>query len=416
MLAVLHGRTRGGNVVLDGAGGENLDWKYLVWAAERLGVLPLLGEALARGGPPRAASVDVRCQKERLRGALRALVAERVLEEIDAGFRSEGIPFMILKGLPLAQELYGEPALRSMDDVDVLVPSAMRQQALLALQRIGFRPPPGSLSLRFYLRHHFHAMLIREPLRGLPVELHWDTQPFFSLSRIPEAEFWKRPRIRRVGPVDVSVPGREQEFLYLVQHLSRHLLGWGPEVAADPVAVLLEPTRRGRLTWLSDLYLLLRAEPPLDRGRMAGLAESWGLSGELRAALHLLEAPDRRPIASSTEEHSPASHRTSEASGRRAARLIPWFRRSSPALQFRPVLVVYLLRYAFPGPAFIRNRYSDRVTGAVTLAWFTLSHAFQVLLKATRLAGAFLIESLQKALLPRRFRRHVGRLPGVGGS
>ena len=96
------------------------------------------------------------------------------------------------------------------------------------------------------------------------------------------------------------------------------------------------------------------------------------------------------------------------------ARLIPWFQRSSPALQFRPVLVLYLMRFAFPGAPFIRSRYAGGVRGPATLAWLTLSHACRVLSRAARLAGAFLLESLQRALLPARFSRHAGRLPKSG--
>jgi hypothetical protein len=400
--AALAGSRSAGADPFHGVRWEGLDWDYAVQIAERLGSLPLLGVALARAGPPRPPAVDQRCREARIRGALRAMVAERILGDIDAEFRRAGVQFMVLKGLPLAQELYGEPGLRPMDDLDVLVRWRSRDRALVAMQAIGYRLPPGSLSLKFYLRHHFHLMMVRQGSSGLPVELHWNTQPYFSTSLIPEDEFWEGSRICRVGSVDVTVPGREEEFLYLVQHLSRHLLGWGPEVAEDPVAVFLDPARRGRLTWLADLHLLSRAEPMLDRERMIRLAEKWFLLNELRSSLRLLEEVCETAVNSSGPRSSAPIVGKKALTGHWWARQAPWLARTSQSLHFRPILAFHVLKFAFPGSSLIRHRFDGRGMGRATLAYRTLLHALNVILKALRMGAAYLLETCLRVILPGR--------------
>ena len=377
---------------LNGLRWEGIDWDYAVRTADRVGSLALLGVALARDGTPRPAEVDRRCRDARIRGALRALVAERILSDIEARFSKTGVEFMVLKGVPLAQELYGEPGLRPMDDLDILVRRQEREGALEAMRDLGYRLPPGSLSQRFYLRHHFHLLMLRQVRTGLPVELHWNTQPFFSTSLIPEDEFWEGRRTCRVGAVDVTVPGREQEFLYLIQHLSRHLLGWGPEVAEDPVAVFLNPARRGRLTWLADLHLLSNAEPLLDREKMARLAEKWFMSDELQDALRFIAGIHTGPGEAGTTPPGQSHRRRSPPAGEWWASRVPWLANTSDALHFRPILAFHVLRFAFPGPLLIRHRYGCQGTGRARLALQTLLHAVEVILKALRVGGSYLVE------------------------
>lgn len=387
------GRSRGTNPdPLSGVRWEGIDWDYAVRAADRVGSLALLGVALARDGTPRPPGVDQRCRQARIQGALRALVAERILGDIDERFKRAGVEFMVLKGLPLALELYGEPGLRPMDDLDILVRRQERELALEAMRDLGYRLPPGSLSQRFYLRHHFHLLMVRQVRTGLPVELHWNTQPFCSTSLISEDEFWEGRRSCRVGSVDVTVPGREQEFLYLIQHLSRHLLGWGPEVAEDPVGVFLDPARRGRLTWLADLHLLSSAEPSLDRGRMARLAERWFMTDELQSALRLLEGVHGAAEGSGTTPDTPPRGLNSRPAGQWWARRVPWLASTSQTLHFRPILAFHVLRFAFPGSRLIRHRYGGQGEGRARLACRTLFHAADVILKAMRVGGSYLLE------------------------
>jgi hypothetical protein len=371
---------------------SSLDWDYVISAASRLGTLPLLSNGLSRSEARVPPGVEAYGREARQLAAARTLLAERALVEIRRAFTRDGVPLMVLKGLPLAHELYGEPGLRPVGDIDLLVARRHRDAGLGILRRLGYTPPAGSLPLRFFRLHHFHAALVHSRRRTLPVELHWDTQPPFSLSRIPETEVWRGARTLRLGDEPIQVSGREETFLMLVQHLCRHALGLGGRAVEDPVSFLLDPSIQGRLIWLSDLALLARIEPALDWDSIASNAERWGLQADLRAAASLLERLQVLPEAAGAvlgRLGSAAGGGPTYLKAPRAAPFLPGLARGSKLLQFRPILVLDLWRYTFPGMKWIRLRYGLESAPAPLVGVRALAHAGASVLQAGRfLAGA----------------------------
>jgi hypothetical protein len=369
--------------------GRPLDWTLVLDSGERLGALALLGEALRRSGAAVPDRVRGSCQEALTRGLMRVMVARRVMEELRSALGGAGVPFLVLKGLPLACEIYPQPGLRPIGDLDLLVRRGTLDAALEVLRDRGYRPPRLSPPIDFFRRHHFHLTLLRDGHGGFPVELHWDTQPFFSLSRIPETEFWAGARTLSAQGLALTVPAREASFLFLSQHLMRHVLSFGPRSWEDPVAALLEPGRRGRLAWIADLALLARSGPGLDWERVDRLSARWGLHGEiagLRGYLTRSGVWPGRPAARLSE--SPSFPAEPEIL-RRAAALFPGLSRPASALQMRPVLAFRLLRFAFPGAGWIRWRYGlTEGAGRWRVAWRSLVHASGTLQRAVGLAAA----------------------------
>ena len=375
------------------------DWESLLDVAERLGAVALLGKALADSGARRPAAVDEACRGALVRGTLRMALATRVLAEALGALGRAGVEPLVLKGVPLAHDLYEPPGLRPIGDIDLLVRRADREAALGALRALGYALPARSLPLAFYFRHHFHVTLTRSGAEGLPIELHWQAQPRFSLSRIPVEALYARRRIVPCAGIEVPVPGREEAFLYLAQHFIRHLIAFGAATAADPAAAMLEPARRGRLTWLADLVLLARREPGLDWNRVDRLADEWGLAGEsagLRRHLASIEAAP--PPAGMTEDtHGEATLRLI----RRLARHFPTLAGASGALQLRPILIARLWRFAFPGADWIRWRYRlEAGAGRTRVAIRGLGHAAGVAAAALRMGLGLPLAWLRVRLRP----------------
>lgn len=344
------------------------DWSRVLDDAERVGAVALLGTALESARASRPPSVDEAGRADLVRGTLRTLLATRVLAEALEALRRAGIDALVLKGVPLAHELYDPPGLRPIGDIDLLVRRADRVSAFESLCAIGYRLPSGSLPLSFYLRHHFHVTLTRPGAGGLPIELHWDTQPRFSLSRIPVDALWERRRALRCDDVETPAPAREELFLFLAQHLLRHLIAFGPETAADPIAAMLEPARRGRLVWLADLILLARRKPGLDWQRVDRLAREWGLERDIAGLRDYLAGMGVAPASPVVRDAS--SGESALRNIRRIAVHLPVLARASGGLQLRPILIARLWRFAFPGVAWIRWRYpvvADSGTLAVAL-------------------------------------------------
>jgi hypothetical protein len=189
------------------------------------------------------------------------------------------------------------------------------------------------------------------------------------------------------GGTEVPVPEREEAFLYLVQHFVRHLIAFGPETAADPVAAMLEPARRGRLIWLADLVLLARRDPGLDWDRIDRLGRDWGLSIESAGLRRYLAS-----IGVAPDVVAPSDAAGGEATLRLIRRLtgiFPRMARASAGLQLRPILIARLWRFAFPGGEWIRWRYRlGAEAGALRVAVRMLGHAAGVALAAARMAVA----------------------------
>jgi len=359
-----------------------LDWEYLVDAAARLGTLALLGSAAAQAGAGLPAAVAGRCRQAHHLGAARALLAERSLGRIARSFRQAGIPLLVLKGVPLALEAYGDPGLRPVGDLDILVHRRDRDRALQALAGLGYAPSHGSLPLSFYRRHHFHAALVRTGEEKLPVELHWDTHPPFALGRVPEEDLWAGAASIRLDGESVRVPGPAENLLLLAQHLWRHTLGTGAESAADPVEWLLSPALQGRLIWVADLALLGRRDS-IDWARIEARAQRWGLDPEWQAAADLLR---RHGLVPGMPPPGRGSPRSAPSRGPTAAALagrFPNLGRASTRLQLRPVLAVDALRYAIPGTAWIRRRYGLEGAAPARVLMRAASHAAGAGLKFT---------------------------------
>ena len=79
------------------------------------------------------------------------------------------MPFLVLKGAALAHLVYGDPRLRPMRDVDLLIRKADAGRALDVLMRCGFRPGGTAVPAR-----HHHLQGMAKTLEGatVTIELH----------------------------------------------------------------------------------------------------------------------------------------------------------------------------------------------------------------------------------------------------
>jgi hypothetical protein len=212
------------------------DWDVLVHAAERHGLAPLLYAHHRSGSlplPPRAAS-QVRALYLRHRRA-NAIRLQALSEILDA-FGAADVSAWILKGPALIALVYGDPALRPMSDLDLLVDPADASRAQELLRELGYRA--ASVHARDFWRHHHLP-----PATGwrdgvlVQVELHLDALPADGRATLELGE-------RRESPTVFAIDGRRvctlgpHEFLW---HLCEHLVGVLPCAmrligAADVVA------------------------------------------------------------------------------------------------------------------------------------------------------------------------------------
>jgi len=247
-------------------------WMSVAREAARQGVLPQLYERtrkLPGGTVPPAVAAAMRDRYVML--ALQSALIFRELEAITSALVARGIPVLLLKGVHLAADVYEVPAMRTMVDIDIMVPREQLADAAQALANAGFDYAPVD-DLDEFCRSNSHLPTIMPPNdRGIGVEVHWTIELPTSPFDIRPAELWASARQLRIK--DAQVLGLSPEHLLL--HLCLH-------------ACYHHKFDHTPLKQLCDIAATLRRyREELDWQLLAGTAERWGVQSFVRFTLIL---------------------------------------------------------------------------------------------------------------------------------
>lgn len=142
---------------------------------------------------------------------------ERALIDAASTLAAAGIPYRALKGPVLAHTVYGDPALRSFGDIDLLVPGECFDDAAAALRGLGFdrrfiEPRSG-----FDARFAKGACLERDD--GVELDMHRTFAPGAFGVRLAHAELFARPaRTFELGGRTIAGLDRELAFVHACFH------------------------------------------------------------------------------------------------------------------------------------------------------------------------------------------------------
>lgn len=153
------------------------------------------------------------------RSALRTALNLRELATVSGLLTERGIDVVALKGACLALDVYADPALRPMADLDVLVRHSQLRAAERALLDAGWRSAPRADAAERETTYHHLAPL--ERAGGATVEIHWTIERPTSPFRIDIDALWRRTRPSRAG-TGMLVPAAEDLLLHLALHLAYH--------------------------------------------------------------------------------------------------------------------------------------------------------------------------------------------------
>ena len=200
--------------------------------------------------------------------ALRSLAEmRRLLQE----FAAAGIPVKVLKGIPLAQTIFGDLSLRATGDLDLLIPEDSILESDRILRAAGYRGlfqvqrfTPKRLA--FY-RTHWKDIAYENSAIGHQVDLHWRC---FRNSEMPGGDLCAAKAETTVdfGNVQVTTLPRMETLLYLCVHGT--LDGWL------------------YLKSLADIGAAVRTMPEQELAALAELGTRYGILPELSAALLLV--------------------------------------------------------------------------------------------------------------------------------
>lgn len=252
------------------------DWAILLEGAERHRVAPLLLAALQ----PLTGSVPPEVReglRRKVRGiAGRALAHAAALETLLPAFAEAGIRVLVLKGIVLSQQLYGDLVSRGAGDIDLLVASQDFRAADAVLRNAGCAPLGAPLPERGRIDGQHMPRDLSYWRNGIVVELHQRmTMNPHCLPTDFEA-LWRGRETVNIAGVAVDTLPRRFLPLYLCIHGSQHC--WE------------------RLRWLVDLAHLFRkpdiAAHALEDAAQLGLRRPMKLSAALASGLLGVGASD----------------------------------------------------------------------------------------------------------------------------
>jgi len=273
------------------ASAQAVDWPALVHHADGHSLTPLLYSVWRDAGvlaalPP---EIQTRLAKAYANNKIRNTHIRSELIEIHQLLDNADVPHLVLKGWPLVERLYADPAQRVLYDHDFLVPPDRAEAGHRALKQAGFRPLPARDA---WIEKHLPALwrndgytwdgYLFDPRYPRPVELHlrlWEAgwRGLHVRSRqLPD--LWARAQTRTIAGVPMQVLGDEDTLVHLAMHFAGHLI-----------------EREARLNQLLDLARF-QASTQLNWDIVLAQAEAANVSRFVYASLWLAHAIFGSPL------------------------------------------------------------------------------------------------------------------------
>ena len=312
------------------------DWERLLVLAEKHGVNGHLASCLRDLEVTKIPSEVRQTLIERQRAQnlfTLSLTAElfRILES----FTSEGIGALVAKGPVLAMQAYGDPAMRSYGDLDLLVRQRDIRRATGLMSAAGYTPtvPLEAIDAGKIPGQY----LFSKPDSKLIVELHNERTLRYFPRRLPLEDFFARQVRVPLDGREASALSVEDELVLICIHGAKHF--WE------------------RLMWIADVAALISRQTDIDWERVADSGKSVGaermLHTGLRLASNLLRLQLPGEIRAVVQADAIANHLAEQAcQWLPSAGSVPpgLFQRAAFRLRMRGGLIsapAYLLRLSF---------------------------------------------------------------------
>ncbi len=260
---------------------EDLDWDYLLKAAGWHGLISILYWHLNANCPDAVpAEILHRLREHFYHNAQHNLFLTGELIKILKLFESNGIPAVPYRGPSIALSAYGNLALRSFVDIDILVhkEDALRVKDLLL--SLGYRPEHQLTGQQeaFVLQYCNVYPFFRDDNGGIHppmVEIHWNLVENYNIFPFDYEGLWKRLESTPLFGITISAFSQEDVLWVLCMHGAKH--AWR------------------ELKWICDIAELIRAHNGLNWKWLLQQARTFGGERQLFLGLwlayDLLDAP-----------------------------------------------------------------------------------------------------------------------------
>ena len=357
----------------------SLNWDRIagVGVANRMATLlkRVLTERKLWESLPEIARQPVEASADRLaeNAVLMSASLSEYLREADA----RGLDTVVLKGLSISCNIYGDQAMRPGGDIDILVPRAQVPASIELLEEMGIGPFwPNLMADAYYEHHHLHHQRCTPDLK-IWIEIHWALDHPYTLLTIdydamierttPGALFGQRVQ-------DLSDPDL---LLSLCVHLVKHAVYLPSAVARDDLGKIT--LADGMLMYYLDVAEVLAIRGgELDWNAVVSLARDTGtveiFGAVLRACQTLLGSavpqetlaalpvggggPITRWAMEGVVERELAQYQGAVPSKLWDALLV-----TNGAFILRPIRLIESASYFFPPRDFLERRYGSAHPG-----------------------------------------------------
>ncbi|MBI5217556.1 MAG: nucleotidyltransferase family protein [Bacteroidia bacterium] len=233
---------------------QELNWNYIVNYSTQHGVAPLIYKYLNGMG---AKTLIPQPIYEKLRNSYFHTFSKntRLFDDFNnilKGMEFEGIDSILLKGVVLAEFIYGDIGLRPMDDIDFLVKKNdldAVQQILLDNGYISSQVIKSKFVNKYAKTHHLPQFIKGNHI----IEVHWHIHNENNNYNVEINDLWRRAIPVQIGNRRVLILEAEDMLLNLCLHIDSHFpVG---DIRFNGFCDIAEYIRKKKINW--DAFLLI---------------------------------------------------------------------------------------------------------------------------------------------------------------
>lgn len=364
---------------------ETLDWDRIVAVAiaNRMPTLlqGVLGRSLTLDHLPEATRTELSAATRKMADSATLMGAS--LAQYLRLAATQGLDTVVLKGLSVSVNIYGDPAMRPGGDIDILVRPSDVALSLRILDDMGIgRYWPNLMDDAYYARHHLHQQRCTPDLK-IWFEIHWALDHPLSLLTLDYEAMMDRSTPGKLLGEPVHDLAPHDLILSLAIHLVKHAV-YLPGVFERPDLARITLADGMLMYYLDIAEAIKKLGPQIDWQKLIDTAKAGGAAGivgsVLRACISLLDAPVPVWVQSKLQVPVPgiitrrtmeriAAYETATYLGEEPRKLWEFLLVTNGAFILRPIRVIDLAGYVLPERDFLRRRYGrDSLATAVAHA------------------------------------------------
>ena len=348
----------------------NLDWQTVVQTAIKNKMPMLLHrylQTVGQGLPVAAADqleASIAAYQEK------ATTFTDALRSYAAQANAQAVPTIPLKGLWVAERVYGQPDMRPGHDMDILVQRQDVARAIQICEELGFnRYWPGLLPDAYYLRHHLHIELSLTDCWTW-IEVHWAFDHPRTLLTIDYDSIFQRGTSATLLGAPIHEPAWEDVLLSLSIHLVKHMV-FLPTVLESPDLHALILADGRMMHFLDVAETVKQFHDVIDWNLLIDLAHESGAVTSLGAVLQICQQLFNAPVPSAVLENlRPVKQdrltrklhieMANHLLGTGQSRLWGFLIEPNWTLVFRPIRLLDYLTYLLPPQEYLQRRYKNQ--------------------------------------------------------